>query len=96
MMRKTAGNWDQIILPAAITALLAVAVTLAAIWRLGPIARPAPPPDMRDAQIALLQKLLQERSQEISRLRQELTAATRPARSTSAPTEESPISGKVQ
>ncbi|MGD1277051.1 MAG: hypothetical protein ABR964_07500 [Tepidisphaeraceae bacterium] len=95
MMRKTAGNWDQIILPAAITALLAVAVTLAAIWRLGPIARPAPP-DMRDAQIALLQKLLQERSQEISRLRQELTAATRPARSTSAPTEESPISGKVQ
>jgi len=95
MMRKTAGNWDQIILPAAITALLAVAVTLAAIWRLGGIARTAPP-DMRDAQIALLEKLLQERSQEISRLRQELTAATRPARSTSAPTEESPISGKVQ
>lgn len=96
MMRKTAGNWDQIVVPAAITALLAVAVTLAAIWRLGPITRPVPPPDMRDAQIALLQKLLQERSQEISRLRQELMAATRPARSTSAPAQSPQISGKVQ
>jgi hypothetical protein len=53
-------DWDRIILPAALAAVLAVAVTLAAVWRFGPvrnthIAAPAhpgdtmPPPMVLDA-----------------------------------------------
>jgi anti-sigma-K factor RskA len=73
------GQWDRIVIPASIAAVLAVGVTLAAVWRFS--APPAGPggSDPRVMQIALLEKMLQADQISIIDLRRQLDAATRPS-----------------
>jgi anti-sigma-K factor RskA len=70
-------GWEQVIIPASIAAVLAVAVTLVAVTQINK-SRPAPGPDGRDAQIVLMGKMLQADAMSISDLRKQLDAATRP------------------
>lgn len=53
------GEWERMILPAAIAAILAVAITLLAVRRFTP-PRPAGGPDQRDIELVLLRRVLQD------------------------------------
>jgi anti-sigma-K factor RskA len=70
-------DWEKIVLPASIAAVLAVAVTLLAVSQF--TRRPAVPagPDTRDMQVALLEKLLEQKTAESVVLEHELEDAKR-------------------
>lgn len=69
--RERARDWERIVLPAAIAALLAVAVTLLAVHHFMP-PRPTGAPEARDMELALLHHLLDERQAEVNSLRTQL------------------------
>jgi anti-sigma-K factor RskA len=70
-------EWEKIVLPASIAAVLAVAVTLLAVSQLTRRPPVSVAPDTRDMEIALLNKLLEQKTAESAELKQELSDATR-------------------
>jgi hypothetical protein len=72
-------QWDRIVIPASIAAVLAVGVTLVAIRQFTRGGPGTSAPDPRDAQIAILEKMVQGDQISIIDLRKQLDAATRPS-----------------
>jgi anti-sigma-K factor RskA len=73
---RPAREWEKAILPASIAAVLAVAVTLGAVWRLMP-PPPAPKSDAsQELALTTLQQVLEARNGQVSQLRRQLRART--------------------
>lgn len=72
------GDWERIVLPAAIAALLAVAITLLAVRHFTP-PRPAGGPDQRDIELVLLRRVLHDTQARLQGMQfAQLTGAAQP------------------
>lgn len=73
------GDWERIVLPAAIAALLAVAITLLAVRHFTPARPSAGGPDQRDIELVLLRRMLQDSQARLEGMRlAQLTGSAQP------------------